>query len=47
MVLDKKALARIVIFDPQTRRKFWSGTVYRNGIETPSQIVKRVKEALK
>lgn len=47
MVLGKKALVRIIILNPQTRKKFWSGTVYKNGLQTPSEIVKKVKEVLK
>lgn len=46
MSLEKKAIARIVVYDPATRRNFWQGTVYRNGIQTPNQIVEKVKQVL-
>lgn len=47
MSLEKKALARIIIFDPKTRKNFWQGTVYRNRLHTAKEIVEKVKEALK
>lgn len=46
MSLEKKAIARIVVYDPATRRNFWQGTVYRNGIQTPNNVVRLIKEVL-
>ena len=47
MSLSKKALCRVYVLDPKTRKTLFFGTVYANGLNDAKEVVEKIKEALK